>query len=805
MRGVHDGGGTVHGGGIVRGLLGLVAVLALAVGAVAQLAPPRPAAADAPADTFSAARAYRHVQRLGSATHPTGSAAAARNRRYLVDTLASYGIAAHVEHAVGRNTDDATGTLLADVHDVVATIPGRAPTGRVILVAHTDSVRVGPGGSDDGAGSAALLETARALLHGPRPRNDVVLVFTDAEEACLCGAAAYVAQHRAQARDSVVLNLEARGSGGPVVMFETSRGNADLVSTFASAPYPLGTSVAVEIYRKLPNDTDFTMFREAGFAGLNSAYLDGSAVYHTPLDTPAAMDRGSLQQHGANALALTRAFGGKDLRAPRSGPDATYFSVFGLLVRYPGALTWPLAVLAVLLVAALVLLARRRVPVRRVAAATALLVLPVAVAAGLAQGGWALLTALRPGYAGMMTGDPYHPGWYRIAVVLLTLAVLTAWYVPLRRRFGLACAYAGLVWLALLGVLLAATVPGGAYLTVLPALFGAAGCLAALRWPRWSPLAYAVGAVPAAVLLAPTVALLFPALGLTLAAAGALLVLFAGLALLPLLHDLLPTPAAPSVADPAANAVSAGGAGGAGGQGVPARWAAAVPAGLLVLALVAGAVGYARSGFDAAHPEPAHLTYALDADSGRAIWASSQPTGGHGAAQTWLARYVGATRSTVDNRFPVLGNRSGGRMRTGRATAADLPAPTLTVRSTGAPDADGYRTVRLWLASPRHAPILGLYLPRGVNVRAATVAGQPVPVLHGERWAVAATVFAVPAEGVAVTVTLRGPARARILDESDGLTDLPGYRPRPAGVGVAPAHDADEAVVARTVTLPAGP
>ena len=49
--------------------------------------------------------------------------------------------------------------------------------------------------------------------------------------------------------------------------------------------------MAVEVYRILPNDTDFTEFRESGrFTGLNSAYIDGSAVYHSPEDRPAYQD-----------------------------------------------------------------------------------------------------------------------------------------------------------------------------------------------------------------------------------------------------------------------------------------------------------------------------------------------------------------------------------------------------------------------------------------------------------------------------------------------------------------------------------
>lgn len=793
---------------VLRWLPGWAAILLLTVGTVAQLATPAPAPANAPADQFSAARADRHVRVLGAHVHQVGSAAQDTNRRYILDQLRADGIGATVQQAVGVSTSLGDGSQLAEVSNVVARIPGRHPTGQVILVAHTDSVRVGPGGSDDGAGTAALLETARALMHGARPDNDVVLVFTDGEEACLCGAAAYVAAHRDEARDSVVLNLEARGGGGPVVMFETSRNNAALVRQFGShAPYPVGTSFAVEIYRRLPNDTDFTLFREAGFVGLNSAYIDDSAVYHTPQDTPAAMDRGSLQQHGANALALTRAFGSVDLRHQTASGDDTYFPVLGLLVRYPGALVWPLAALAALAVAAAVALARRRrlVTLPRLAGGFGLAVLPIAVSAVLAQLGWALLARIRPGYAGMLTGDPYHPGLLRLAVVLLAATVLASWYVLLRRRIGgVALALAGLCWLALLGLLLAAFVPGGSYLAALPALFAAAGVLVALRWPAAAPVAFPLGAVPAVLILAPTVALLFPALGLATGAAGALLVVLAGFALVPLLTATLPGRSAGPVADTIGRASRETDADPAARRGW--RRPVLLPAGLLVLTLVAGVLGVARSGFGASDPEPAHLTYALDADTGRAIWASSQPgTPGRGAAQRWLSHFVGTGTEQVGDRFPVLGGRTDGTMRTGQAQPADVPAPTLTALAAGRPDADGYATVRLRLRSARGAPILGLYLPHGAAVRSARVQGKPVRVLAGGRWALAVTFYAAPSNGITVQLTLKGSVRARILDESDGLTGLPGYLPRPAGVSPAPAHDADEAVVARTVPVSTPP
>ena len=131
-----------------------------------------------------------------------------------------------------------------------------------------------------------------------------------------------------------------------------------------AAPHPVATSFAVEVYRALPNDTDFSvLLADGGFTGLNTAYIDGAAAYHTPQDLPERMDQASLQAMGDNALALAR-----DARRPRpraagrrpAPSDATYFPVLGRLVRYPGSLVWPLAGAALLAVAVLALVLRRR-------------------------------------------------------------------------------------------------------------------------------------------------------------------------------------------------------------------------------------------------------------------------------------------------------------------------------------------------------------------------------------------------------------------------------------------------------------
>ena len=71
-------------------------------------------------------------------------------------------------------------------------------------------------------------------------------------------------------------------------------------------------------YRFLPNDTDLSPVLDAGRPGMNAAFIEGAYQYHTPGDVPANLSPASVQNHGGNALALTRAPGGAGSRAAGS-------------------------------------------------------------------------------------------------------------------------------------------------------------------------------------------------------------------------------------------------------------------------------------------------------------------------------------------------------------------------------------------------------------------------------------------------------------------------------------------------------
>ena len=768
--------------GRLPGLVLAALLLGLVAWSVAALQPPPPLPADAPVDAFSATRAFGHVQQLAAQTHVAGSDADDQVVEDLVATLSGLGLETRVQNSVGAWDARAGSTDMARVRNVVAVLPGSDSTGRLFLMAHHDSVQTGPGAADDAAGVAALLESVRALAAGPQLRNDVVVVLTGAEEACLCGAEAFAASHPLAGEGGVVLNLEARGTSGPPIMFQTSRGNAGLVAAFAAAaPRPVASSAAVEVYRAMRNDTDFSVLLADGdFTGLNTAFIDGAAAYHTPQDLPERLDRATLQALGDNALAVARELGDRDLRplSQAGAADATYFPVLGRLVRYPASLVRPLAGAALLGVAVLAVVLRGLglSSLRRTAGATVLALVPFVLAPLAAQALWSVLVLVRPDYRSML--DPWRPGWYRLATVAVVVAVVLIWFALLRRRIGAApLAAGGLIWLAVLAAALAVVAPGGSYLAAWPALGGAvAGIAAAVADTRAVRLAAALlaGAV-AVVVLAPTVALFFPALGLRTAAAPAVVATVLVMALLPACELLFPDP------EPGRRRGS---------------WLvnAAVPGTAVVVAAACAAVGLSVDRFDAAHPVPSQLAYALDGDTGQAWWASTEAEPG-----AYTARYVDG-RETLPVDFPYLTGRD---VSTGPAPVADLAAPLVTPESDGLVGGKRQISVRV---TPRRPGVRLLVLDLTVDggtVTRARAAGRAVPdaALGEDRLSI--TFHAPPAGGLQATFTVdgTGPVDLRVVDGSDGLSGLPGFEPRPDGVDAAGTHGSDLVTVSATTAL----
>ncbi|HEX8355699.1 MAG TPA: M20/M25/M40 family metallo-hydrolase [Pyrinomonadaceae bacterium] len=770
-----------------RAALG-VAVLLLAAAAVVLAlrwgGPPAAVSEGAPASEFSSGRAMKRLAAIAARPHPIGSAEHAAVRDYIVGALAESGVGAEVQGATVVNQNRGGSVRAASVSNVVARVKGTGQGKAVMLAAHYDSVPNSPGAADDGAGVAALLETARALKTGPPLKNDVIFLFTDGEEPGLLGARAFVDEHPWAKDVAAVFNFEARGNSGPSIMFETSGGNNWLVREFAAAsPRPVANSLSYEIYRLMPNDTDLTVFKGSGMAGMNFAFIMGVPHYHARIDSVEGLDERSLQHHGSNALAVARHFGGLDLQAAAK-TDAVYFDVLGLfLVNYPSAWALPLAALAALafVVVAFVGVRRRRMTPKGVALGALALLLSMACAYGVVWVAWWALRSFYTGYSSMPQWLRYGGDLYLAGFVALTLAAMTALYIVFRRRADALSLTAGaLVWWVALSLLSAVMLPGASYLFTWPLLFSLAGVLLVVMAKGGvegeervsAPVYLALFAVPGLMLFGPLVQLIYVGLGPELSAALMVVVVLALGLLVPHLSLL-------------------GGA---------RRWV--LPGALAAVGVGVIALSVVTAGFDKSRPRANHLFYGADASTGRNVWASFDER-----PDAWTGQVIpaGSGRAPLNDLFQSPGTA---KFLQSEAPPAGLAPPHVTVvedRTEG-----DQRQLRLRVDSARDAESVYVQLNSEAELFAVEVNGKrvdfktPVAVGGEKRWGM--RYYALPKEGFEMSLRVRpkGPLKLSIFDQSHGLPQVAGspLRPRPDDLMPAPhAAYSDATLVSNVYTF----
>ena len=567
----------------------LAAIVAIAL---ARHGGPDPKPSDAPAGEFSAARATDVLRRIlgDGAPHPTGvqpAHDAVRDR--VAGELRALGYVVTL-HPAFHCTEWGE---CAQLTNIVALHPN-APAGSdtLLLAAHYDSRPAGPGASDDGCGVASLIEVARAI-RGERFRNRIAIVVTDSEEWGLLGAEAFAADPNLMRDVAAVVNVEARGTSGPSYLFETSSHNQWLIRRVATAlPRPIASSLFFSIYERMPNDTDLTIFKRAGKAGVNFAFIGSPSYYHTAIDDLQHVTPSTLQHHGDNLLAAARALGESELRQTSRG-NATYFDVLSLfLIWWPERLTIVFAVIVfvALIVAALRLMRANATRSREITFGVLafFLALVNAIILGVILSRVARLRSFGMPWVAEPTAAIAAMWLCGIAAALLAAFAF--------RRFarfdGLFLGQA-FCWCAI-AIVLTFALPGAAYLALLPAGASAVGAL--LRTRRGGAGA-SIGAV--SIVAASIAMLLLAALGSTLYSALSSNAL-PGIALI---LALIATTFAPLVIEASAGR--------------------AVLATVFVAAIVASLVAMRAPAYTRAVPRQLSVSYFLDADAHRANWVAS--------------------------------------------------------------------------------------------------------------------------------------------------------------------------------------
>ena len=550
-------------------LPGLAAALAI-IAAMSLFLLPAPKSADSDPTGFSADHAKQLIDTFADEPHSVlHTEAHARSRDEIVTMFKDLGYQPEI-HSDPMPLSEATNTsqyseagldALArlNTENIVVRVPGKTDD-TMMLTAHYDSAvdfektadgrwdpkpGVSSGAADDGYGVATIIETLRAIkADGRTPERSLLIVITDAEELNLLGAMNEMLHHRADYDNvDLIVNIEARGTSGPAVMFETSDTNASATEFFLkNAPRPFATSLMPAVYRMMPNGTDLSIYLKEGFTGLNFASIGNSENYHTASDSPAYSDLTSLQHYGDQVLGLTRAWSfDQDTPQLTDGQDRVFFPVFsGFTVHYPATAGVILGVVAIALAAAATVRQARKVRWSRVAGTAWGLTWRVAVSAGAA-----FLFQFGANSFGLFTSLEDNTWVYRTVLYLvptLLAAALITRFLLKRRRDGLSreASMATLLMFAVSSVLFMILLPGAAYLFVLTtAVLSLTGLVpASLR-----PIAAAVACFAVAVLFAPISWLVAEALTASLVAVP---IALTASAVAPLVLNLLPPSVTPA-------------------------------------------------------------------------------------------------------------------------------------------------------------------------------------------------------------------------------------------------------------------
>jgi hypothetical protein len=240
----------------------------------------------------------------------------------------------HLERLIGAGTvprveariDNQVGRTPVQQWNTVAEVRGSELPGQVVILgAHLDSWDLGTGLTDNGAGSAVVLEAARAIARaGVKPKRTIRFVLFSGEEQGLLGARAHAAAHAARADSVQAVLVIDNGTG--MIVGQALQGRDDLEPTWRALLAPVEHLGAGQIRSAVKSGTDHLPFTYYGIPAFNfdqerRGYFH---THHSQSDTFDKAIEADLVQ--ASAVMAATALELANLptllpRGPRPGPD----------------------------------------------------------------------------------------------------------------------------------------------------------------------------------------------------------------------------------------------------------------------------------------------------------------------------------------------------------------------------------------------------------------------------------------------------------------------------------------------------
>lgn len=581
---------------MIRKAIAILLIVMAIVWSFKALMPSKISDLDTDKNEFSTTRALVHLEKISQKRHSVGTAAHAEVREYIVGQLEALGLETSIQDGF---TISRWGNL-AHAKNILARIKGSEPGKALMLLSHYDSSpHSSYGASDAGSGVVTILEGLRAFLNdGKTPKNDLIILISDAEELGLNGADLFVNHHDWAKDVGLVLNFEARGSGGPSYMLiETNGGNTNLMKGFVAAnpEFPVANSLAYSIYKMLPNDTDLTRFRVDGdIDGFNFAFIDDHYDYHTALDNFERLDRETLEHQGSYLMPLLSYFSEANLSNLKSNEDHIYFNAPVVrTVTYPFAWIWPMLIIAFLIFAVLIVYGfkKRRLNVKDVLNGLIPFLGSLVLSSVITWLLWWLFTStIYPQYEDMLHGFTYNGHTYITAFVFLSIGICLWIYSKFYKPGNTASLFVAPIFIWLIICLVVALKLEGASFFIIPVYFALFSLFVLIQKRKPNVIYMALLCFPLLMIMSPFVKMFPVGLGLEILFVSALFVTLIFGLLISVLGFF--------------------------------RHKKRLSYLMFFVSFCLLISAHFNSGFDADNPKPNSLVYVLDTDSNDAMWAT---------------------------------------------------------------------------------------------------------------------------------------------------------------------------------------
>jgi hypothetical protein len=562
-----------------------------------------------PLSEFSTERALKHIKEISKEPHYVGSPYHQNVINYLENELNKLGLSVQIQ----KSTILSKWNNLVETQNIIVKIKGFDSSKSLLLLTHFDSAPHSKsyGASDDANGLGVILEGIRTYLHTNKiPKNDIIIVFSDAEELGLNGAYAFASEHPWAKEVGLVINFEARGTAGPSMMLaETNSGNANLIKTFseASPKYPVSNSLMYSIYKMLPNDTDLTAFREkANIPGFNFAFIDDHFNYHTVQDNFENITPESIEHQATYLMPLLHYYTNADLNNLKAETDHVYFSSPIGFFHYPFSWNFPLLIIAFILFLGTITigLGKHLLDFKEVIRGFAPLFLSLIIVGFVTFFGWEVIVWLYPQYQDILHKFTYNGHSYIAAFVLLSLSICFWVYAKFTKRKLITSHFVAPIFLWFIINLLVCFYLKGAAFLVIPTYFAVFTLVFFVFKEKSNPYINVVFSIPVLMILVPFIQLFPIGLGLKMLSGSAILVVLTFTLLLPVF----------------------------GNYSKKVNWGTL----LFIISIGFFIKAHIDSDFEKGKGKPNSLLYVFDADKNRASWATYDKV-----LDNWTKNYLG--------------------------------------------------------------------------------------------------------------------------------------------------------------------